>query len=61
MPKKLFLKPADGLAVWLPSRGRNVLPEGEEIEVDAYVSRRIADGDLHEVALSKRLTPTKEG
>lgn len=49
MLNKRFLKPAAGLAVWLPSRGRNVVPEGENIIVDAYVERRITDGDLVEV------------
>lgn len=53
MANKLFLKPAIGLAVYLPSRGRNVLPEGENIAVDAYVARRIADGELVEVKTAK--------
>lgn len=53
MANKLFLKPTRGLAVYLPARGRNVLPEGENIIVDAYVARRIADGELVEVKTAK--------
>ena len=53
MANKLFLKPAIGLAVYLPARGRNVLPDGENIAVDAYVARRIADGELVEVKATK--------
>lgn len=60
MPNKLFLKPAIGLAVWLPARQRDVLAEGENIEVDAYIARRIADGDLVEVKGEKKNKQTVE-
>lgn len=58
MSNKAFLKPRAGLAIWLPARGRNVLPEGEDIIVDAYVERRIADGDLLVETPKKTLSKT---
>lgn len=64
MPNVNFLKPRSGLAVWLPARGRYVLPEGETVTVDAYVERRIVDGDLlvetPKKTLSKTLTKKTE-
>lgn len=53
MPKKVFLKPADGLAVYLPARGRNIFPEGELVAVDSFVERCMSEGALVEVALSR--------
>lgn len=50
MPRKLFLKPAKGMAVWLPSRGRNIFDEGEMVAVDTFVSRCIAEGSLVEAS-----------
>lgn len=48
MARRLFLKPAKGLAVWLPARGRNIFPEGEIVAVDTFVARCIAEGSLVE-------------
>jgi hypothetical protein len=42
---KQWLKPGDGLRVILPG-GRQVAAAGEEIEVDLFVLRRLACGDL---------------
>lgn len=53
MPKKVFLKPADGLAVYLPARGRNVFPEGELVAVDSFVERCMSEGALVEAAPSR--------
>lgn len=53
MPKRIFLKPAKGMSVWLPSRGRNIFPEGEIVAVDTFVSRCIAEGSLVEVSEKK--------
>ena len=50
MPKKVFLKPADGIKVYLPARGRNVFPEGELVAVDSFVERCMSEGALVEVA-----------
>ena len=59
MPRKLFLKPKTGLSVWLPERNRYVKADGETVEVDSYIARRMADGDLVEVSLSKTLNTKK--
>ena len=40
-----FLKPADGRRVPMPD-GRPWPAEGAEVELDTYVRRRLADGDL---------------
>jgi len=32
--------------VYLPTRGRNIRPEGEPLALDSYISRRILDGEL---------------
>ncbi|MCX5497325.1 DUF2635 domain-containing protein [Kaistia dalseonensis] len=42
---KQYLKPAPGLTLPLPD-GRTWPAEGEWVDVDQYVRRRIADGDL---------------
>ena len=60
MAKRLFLKPAQGLSVWLPSRGRNVFPEGEKIVVDAFVSRCIAEGSIVEASVAAKTFDQKE-
>lgn len=53
MSKKVFLKPAYGLAVYLPARGRNIFPEGELVAVDSFVERCMSEGALVEVAPSR--------
>lgn len=40
-----YLRPADGRRVPMPD-GRPWPAEGAEVEVDTYVRRRLADGDL---------------
>ena len=57
MPKKLFLKPANGLKVWLPARGRNIFPEGELVAVDSFVERCISEGSLVKADYSKNEQP----
>jgi hypothetical protein len=42
---KKFLKPVAGITLPLPD-GREWPAEGEWVDVDQYVRRRIADGDL---------------
>lgn len=54
MPKKVFLKPADGIEVYLPARGRNVFPEGELVAVDSFVERCMAEGALVKAAPAVR-------
>ncbi|MBR2057984.1 MAG: DUF2635 domain-containing protein [Fibrobacter sp.] len=51
MPRKIFLKPAEGVTVFLPTRGRNIFPEGEMVVVDSFVERCMSDGAL--VAVSE--------
>ena len=46
--KKKFLKPVNGMAVYLPARGRNILPEGELVAVDSFVERCLLEGSLVE-------------
>lgn len=60
MPKKLFLKPANGLAVWLPARGRNIFPEGELVAVDSFVERCISEGALVKAELPKQKLPKND-
>lgn len=44
-----FLKPVEGLDVFIPNKGRSILKEGENVIVDAYVEGRIKCGSLVEV------------
>lgn len=46
MPRKIFLKPAEGVTVFLPTRGRNIFPEGEMVVVDSFVERCMSEGAL---------------
>lgn len=48
-----FLKPKEGLAVFIPSKGRSIQAEGENIVVDAYIEGRIKCGSLVEVKETK--------
>lgn len=43
--------------VYLPTRGRNILPEGEPLALDSYISRRILDGEL--VREAPQVKPSK--
>ena len=62
MPRTLFLKPAEGLSVWLPARGRKIFPEGEMVAVDSFVSRCIAEGSLVESSAAQiARTSNKKG
>lgn len=45
MTDRKFLRPTDGLALPLPD-GRPWPTDGEWVDVDQYVRRRLADGDL---------------
>jgi len=48
-----FLKPVDGLDVFIPSKGRLISKDGENVVVDAYVEGRIACGSLVEIQQAK--------
>lgn len=58
MPKKIFLKPAEGGTVFLPTRGRNIFPEGEMVVVDSFVERCMSEGALVAVPESKQQSKT---
>lgn len=60
-----FLKPGVGvggtaLEIYLPAKGRNILPAGELVEVDAYVERRLAKGSLVRAEVAPANTETKK-
>lgn len=50
--EKQFLRPGldpatgEPFAVYLPSKGRNISPEGESLVVDSHLARRILSGEL---------------
>lgn len=44
---KIFIRPAEGLTVPLPG-GAVLPPEGAEVEVDQFIRRRLADGEVIE-------------
>lgn len=44
--KTAFVIPADGRKVAHPQRGRAINPDGETVELNSFINRRIADGDL---------------
>ena len=46
MSRRILLKPADGISVFLPTRGRNIYPEGELVVVDSFVERCMSEGAL---------------
>lgn len=54
MPRKIFLKPAEGVVVFLPTRGRNIFPQGEEVVVDSFVERCMSEGALVAVPDNKQ-------
>ena len=54
MPRKIFLKPAEGVTVFLPARGRNIFPQGEEVVVDSFVERCMSEGALVAVPEGRR-------
>lgn len=54
MPRKIFLKPAEGVVVFLPTRGRNIFPEGEMVVVDSFVERCMSEGALVAVPDNKQ-------
>lgn len=58
MPKKIFLKPAEGATVFLPARGRNIFPEGEMVVVDSFVERCMSEGALVAVPESRQQSKT---
>lgn len=58
MPKKIFLKPAEGATVFLPTRGRNIFPEGEMVVVDSFVERCMSEGALVAVPESRQQSKT---
>lgn len=60
-----FLKPGVGvggvaLEIYLPAKGRNILPAGELVEIDAYVERRIARGSLVRAKVAPVNTESKK-
>ena len=57
MPRKIFLKPAEGGVVFLPTRGRNIFPQGEEVVVDSFVERCMSEGALVAVPENKQQKP----
>ncbi|MBR6450532.1 MAG: hypothetical protein IKS96_11430 [Fibrobacter sp.] len=57
MPRKIFLKPAEGVVVFLPTRGRNIFPQGEEVVVDSFVERCMSEGALVAVPDNKQQKP----
>lgn len=57
MPRKIFLKPAEGVVVFLPTRGRNIFPQGEEVVVDSFVERCMSEGALVVVPENKQQKP----
>lgn len=50
--KKQFLKPGTDpvtgqlFQVYLPSKGRNIFPEGEALVMDSYLEKRVLSGEL---------------
>lgn len=54
MPKRLFLKPTDGVTVFLPDRGRNIFQDGELVVVDSFVERCMTEGALFEASVNKQ-------
>ena len=54
MHRKIFLKPAEGVTVFLPTRGRNIFPEGEMVVVDSFVERCMSEGALIAVPEGKQ-------
>ena len=57
MPRKIFLKPAEGVVVFLPTRGRNIFPQGEEVVVDSFVERCMSEGALVAIPENKQQKP----
>lgn len=55
----VFLKPANGGAVYIPAKGRDIFPEGENVEVDGYIEGRIACGSLVECVANKETKQTR--
>ncbi len=46
----IFVKPKEGLKVLRPDNGRALDPAGEAVPKNTFWMRRIADGDVVEVA-----------
>lgn len=50
--QKKFLKPGTDpvtgqpFQVFLPSKGRNIFPEGEALVMDSYLEKRVLSGEL---------------
>ena len=50
--QKKFLKPGTDpvtgqpFQVFLPSKGRNIFPEGEALVLDSYLEKRVLSGEL---------------
>lgn len=60
-----FLKPrvdegGVALDVFLPTKNRSILPEGENVVVDAYIEARIRKGSLVVVEADEDTKETKE-
>jgi len=63
MSDKQFLRPGldtttgEPFTVYLPSKGRNISPEGESLVVDSHLARRILSGELVQAEPSKEKAP----
>ena len=61
--QKKFLKPGTDpvtgqpFQVFLPSKGRNIFPEGEALVLDSYLEKRVLSGELVK-AVSRAEKPT---
>jgi len=55
-----FVKPT-GSPVYLPEQDRDILPEGESVEVTGYIERLIARGILKVADVAKKESEIKQG
>lgn len=46
MNETVFVRPGEGRRVRDPATGRPVLAEGQDMPLDTFTRRRLADGDL---------------
>lgn len=55
---RIEVRPAEGRRVRLPGQDAPIPPEGQEVDLDIFVRRRLADGDL--VAITDDADPRKK-
>ena len=64
--KKQFLKPGTDpvtgqpFQVYLPSKGRNIYPDGEALVLDSYLEKRVLSGELVKGVPPAEKTATKD-